>query len=423
MRAMLIDDEKPALMHLERLLRADGRIEPAALCMSAREGLERLAQEPFDAVFLDIGMPEMNGLEAAEYIQQAYPGIAILFVTAYSEYAVEAFELQAIDYLLKPIGAPRLRRTIDRLVPPGPETSDAADKGEAASSGSAAGTVSGLSDSIERTGGSPASSQSAPSKPSSNLEILMFRRLELADAQTGEPRPLKWRTAKVQELLAYLLHPGEQWVRRDDLIECIWPDVPMEKASTHLHTSVYQLRKMLKEWAPQMKLEYRQESYRLLRGGAAVDVERFEREGSSLLTLTDAPNRMPHLKRLLSLWRGGYLEHHDYEWAGARASELKRLRVQLALTLADWERQAGQYEEAVRLLSSLREEDPFAEGVGRLLMRTYADAGDQRGLRESYQLLRERLSEDLGVEPEQQTQQLYERLQHEQNAGSGRKRS
>ncbi len=404
MRAMLIDDEKPALMHLERLLRADGRIEPAALCTSALEGLERLAQERFEAVFLDIGMPEMNGLEAAEHIQQAYPGIAILFVTAYSEYAVEAFDLQAIDYLLKPIGAPRLRRAIDRLVPQGLAQDGAGSQETAAE---APGFLSGpaVSSSFRSTS-QPASQSDAELKP----DILMFRRLELADPRTGEIHPVKWRTAKVQELLAYLLHQGEQWVRRDELIEWIWPNVPLEKAATHLHTSVYQLRKILKEWAPQMKLEYRQESYRLLKGGAETDVERFERGAASFSA--EAPDFIPRMERLLSLWQGGYLEYHGYVWASVRNDELKRLRLQLALSLADRERQAGRHEEALRLLSSLQQEDPFAEEVCRLLMLTYADAGDKRGMRECYRLLRQRLEAELGVEPEDQTEQLYERLRH-----------
>lgn len=390
MRAMLIDDEKPALMHLERLLRADGRIEPAALCMSAREGIERLAKEPIDAVFLDIGMPEMNGLEAAEHIQQAYSGIAIVFVTAYSEYAVEAFDLQAIDYLLKPIGAPRLRRAIDRLIPQAAEQifEDAKEPPAA-----------------EETDAASAPAGSPPRIAEAVPDILTFGRLELADPASGEAYPVKWRTAKIQELFAYLLHGGEQWVRRDELIEWVWPDVPLDKAATHLHTSVYRLRKILNEWAPRMKLEYRQESYRLLRGGAETDAERLEREAASL-----APEGADSAERLLALWRGDYLAHHDYPWAKARAAELKRLCMQLALWLADGKRISGKHEEAIRHLSALQTEDPFDEEVCRLLMRTHADAGDKRGVRECYRMLRKRLEEELGVGPERRTEELYQHL-------------
>ncbi len=391
MRAMLIDDEKPALMHLERLLRADGRIEPAALCMSAREGIERLAQEPVDAVFLDIGMPEMNGLEAAEHIQQTYSGIAIVFVTAYSEYAVEAFDLQAIDYLLKPIGAPRLRRAIDRLIPQGAEQPAAEDAHEPPAA-EATNTASLPADAL------PQADETVP-------DILTFGRLELADPASGQAYPVKWRTAKIQELFAYLLHGGEQWVRRDELIEWVWPNVPLDKAATHLHTSVYRLRKILNEWAPRMKLEYRQESYRLLRGGAETDAERLEREAASL-----ASERADRAERLLPLWRGDYLAHHDYPWAKSRAADLKRVCVQLVLYFAEDKRINGKHEEAIRHLSALQTADPFNEEICRLLMRTHAEAGDKRAVRECYQMLRQRLEEDLGVGPERQTEELYKHL-------------
>ncbi|QDH21020.1 response regulator [Saccharibacillus brassicae] len=382
MRAMLIDDEKPALMHLERLLRTDGRIEPAVLCTSAREGLERLEQEAVDAVFLDIGMPEMNGLEAAEYIQQARPGIAIIFVTAYSDYAVEAFDLQAIDYLLKPIGTPRLQKAIDRIVP-------------SVQARQAAGVPS-----------APVSSAADEERPPA--DILTFRRLELVDPESGDVRAIKWRTAKAQELFAYLLHQGEQWVRRDELIDLLWPDAPIDKSAAYLHTSVYQLRKMLKEWNPRLQLEYRQESYRLLRGGASSDAELFER-GSEQLP-RDAAGRMSGLQRLLAMWRGGYLEQHDYGWAENRADELKRLRLRLTLELAERERESGSPQEAIRRLSALQGEEPFAEDVCRELMRSCEAAGDKRQAREHYLSLERLLQEELGVRPESQTERLYERI-------------
>lgn len=380
MRAMLIDDEKPALVHLERLIRADGRLEPVALCTSAREGIEWLEKERVDAVFLDIGMPEMNGLEAAEHIQQRYPGIAIVFVTAYSDYAVEAFDLQAIDYLLKPIGPARLQKAIARIVPDSSEL-------EAATS-----------DPID-----------AAPKESEMPGVLMFRRLELYDTAARKVHPVKWRTAKSQELFAYLLHQGEQWVPRGELTDLLWPSMPGDKAATHLHTSVYQIRKLLKGSKPEMALEYRQESYRLLRGGVETDVERFEREAEELIG--SVKGNIDPAEMLLALWQGGYLEHHDYPWAESRAEKLNRQRFRLALELAEEEQAAGRNDEAIRLLTSLQEEEPYAEDLCRQLMSAHESAGNKRLARECYRMFESRLAEDLGAEPEPLTHQAYERLE------------
>lgn len=380
MRAMLIDDEKPALVHLERLIRADGRLEPVALCTSAREGIEWLNKGQVDAVFLDIGMPEMNGLEAAEHIQQRYPGIAIVFVTAYSDYAVEAFDLQAIDYLLKPIGPARLQKAIARIVPELP----------AAEIDAAVPIVS-----------SP--------KKSEMPGVLMFRRLELYDSAARKVRPVKWRTAKSQELFAYLLHQGEQWVPRGELTDLLWPSMPGDKAATHLHTSVYQIRKLLKEGKPEMTLEYRQESYRLLRGGAETDAERFERESQELIG--SVKGNIDQAETLLALWQGGYLEHHDYPWAESRAEKLNRRRFRLALELAAEEKAAGRTDEAIRLLTSLQEAEPYAEEICRQLMSAHESAGNKRQARECYRAFEQRLQEELGADPEPLTRRVYERLE------------
>ncbi|NGZ76314.1 response regulator [Saccharibacillus alkalitolerans] len=377
MRAMLIDDEKPALIHLERLLRSDGRVDPALLCTSAGEGIELLRTERIDAVFLDIGMPEMNGLEAAEYIQQNHPGVAIIFVTAYSDYAVEAFDLQAIDYLLKPVGAARLGQAIGRIVsaPKAPEGREYAPPSSAGS----------------RT-----------------PEICTLRRLELYGAAAGAVHPVKWRTAKAQELFAYLLHRGEQWVPRGGLTDLLWPDMPEDKAVTHLHTSVYQTRKILKEWKPEMRLEYRQESYRLLRGGAETDAERFGREGERLIGAVKG--REEQVRQLLSLYRGGYLEQHDYPWAESRAEQLKRLRLKLTLELAEEERHSARPGGAIFLLAALQEEEPFEEEVCRQLMLAHERAGDRKSACRCYEMFARRLDDELGTEPDLRTRQLYERL-------------
>jgi DNA-binding NarL/FixJ family response regulator len=80
MKAILIDDEKPALMQLERMIQTAGRVNVTGTYMNPREGFAHLAKDKTDIVFLDIGMPEMNGLQAGEYIQQIDPDIRIVYV-------------------------------------------------------------------------------------------------------------------------------------------------------------------------------------------------------------------------------------------------------------------------------------------------------------------------------------------------------
>src|SRR5690625_128172 len=114
-KVICIDDEKLALDFMTHHLSNIGDIQIMATFQRANEGLEFALAEDIDVIFLDIHMPEMDGLELAEQILSKKPHIDIVFVTAYNDYAVTAFDLNAIDYLLKPVKVVRLQKTIDRL--------------------------------------------------------------------------------------------------------------------------------------------------------------------------------------------------------------------------------------------------------------------------------------------------------------------
>lgn len=253
MRAIVIDDEKPAQLHLERLLLSDGRITPVQCFSTARDGLDFLARERVDVVFLDIGMPEMNGLEAAEYIQQLDNNIRIIFVTAYADHAVEAFELHALDYVLKPVSSARLGKTIDRIA-----AWKSAMPEMAATTGVKEPASNAAEDDIQLPG------------------LLTFKHLDIYRSLKPEAAKHKWRTTKSQELFAFLFHHRGEWVSKEILLDKLWADVTLEKGLTHLHTSVYQIRKLLKEWSMTGKLEYNMNRYRLLPGNLVSDVEQFE---------------------------------------------------------------------------------------------------------------------------------------------------
>lgn len=113
LRVVLVDDERCVLEELA--YRLEGKAEIAGKFTSSLEAVETLTALAPDAVFLDIEMPGLNGLEAAAEILALLPDTAIIFVTAYSHHAVKAFELNAIDYLVKPVRPERLDRALERL--------------------------------------------------------------------------------------------------------------------------------------------------------------------------------------------------------------------------------------------------------------------------------------------------------------------
>lgn len=113
MKAIIIDDERLARQELKNLLAAHKEIEVVAECANAEEAKEKIAAINPDVIFLDIQMPGKTGLELLEEIS-ALP--EVVFVTAYDEYAIRAFEINALDYLLKPVQPQRLAETIKKLL-------------------------------------------------------------------------------------------------------------------------------------------------------------------------------------------------------------------------------------------------------------------------------------------------------------------
>lgn len=122
LKVLAVDDEPPALDELAYLLRADPRVARLHAAPDATEALRILRDHEVDAVFLDIRMPGLDGLELARVLRRFARPPAIVFVTAYDDAAVDAFDLGVVDYVRKPIRADRLaesvRRVVSRLVLP-----------------------------------------------------------------------------------------------------------------------------------------------------------------------------------------------------------------------------------------------------------------------------------------------------------------
>ncbi len=112
MKTIIVDDERLARVELENLLGHHPDIEVVASCANAHEALVEIEDKRPDLIFLDIQMPEKTGfdlLEELDYVPQ------VIFVTAYDDYAIKAFEVNALDYVLKPVDEDRLEQALNRV--------------------------------------------------------------------------------------------------------------------------------------------------------------------------------------------------------------------------------------------------------------------------------------------------------------------
>jgi DNA-binding LytR/AlgR family response regulator len=125
---LVADDEQPARVELAHLLRRDPRVGEIVMVASGAEALRTLTERAVSIAFLDIHMPGLSGMDLARSLANLAAPPAVVFVTADDARAVDAFDVRAVDYLLKPVRVDRLRRSIDRVVELGGRTAPADDE-------------------------------------------------------------------------------------------------------------------------------------------------------------------------------------------------------------------------------------------------------------------------------------------------------
>ena len=227
MRIAAVDDETHVLERFERMVSNVTELNLCGLFETGEQLLAYLKEKPLDAVFLDIEMPGVNGLQLSEQIQNLNENIEIIFVTAFNQYAVEAFELQAMDYIMKPLTEERLGKTIKRLL---------------------------------KTTRTAVRSEKPFIKCFGDFEVFL----------NGEA--LTWKNSKAKEVLAFLVHKNGVPVSWEKIADAVWPDYNSEKAQTNFHATTYLLRKRLAEAGLSQILESVRGNYRIVKDKVDCDV-------------------------------------------------------------------------------------------------------------------------------------------------------
>lgn len=357
-RVMIVDDELPALNRLEKVLREFDNVIIADMFTDPLEFLDKAIEDPVDLVVLDMEMPVLHGMEAARLLHAVRPDILIAFVTAYDNFALEAFDVDALDYLLKPVNEADLRRTLARF--------------------------------SKRKGNG--SRENAP-----NVSIRCLGQFAVF-VDGGEP--VKFRNSKSKELLAFLHHHRGAPVSKGKIIEALWGGKDSEKSQVNLHSTVYQLRKDLD--AANLRDIIDQDksgggSYRLLLSASACDAWEFDRacrqHEASAATLENAV-------RAIGLYGGGYLEDHDWDWATQRRTEFEMRYADLLDNLVAHEVDRGNYRSALLYLGKWVNVSPYSEPVHKRIIALHLLMGNEWEARRCYNRLVDQFRTELDIEPE-----------------------
>ncbi|GAB2538965.1 response regulator [Gracilibacillus alcaliphilus] len=372
MHIFLFDDEPLALDFLEYQLKKTSKVNTIDKSTSANieQHLHKIRQA--DAVFLDIEMPEISGLELAEKLLEVNPDIILVFVTAYDQYALEAFKFHALDYLLKPVQVDRLQLTLER---------------------------------IEKL----IIDKKKKWKSDKPLTINIFNELTFQFEGESQKINIKWRTSKAKELFLYLLHQKEQKILKTKLIHLFWPDIDYRKAYAQLYVTIYHIRKTLRDFNSYIMITNINDGYVLELHQATVDRNQWESKLKRNITINE--DTVKQLEELLDVYTGSYLRNNDYVWLEAERYRIEKMWIKRAIALANYYLDQNETEKAIEWFSKIFEIKPDDEEVAFQLMKIYASLNYGMLVHYHYKLLKKSLDE-LGLEIDTVISDWYDQWAH-----------
>lgn len=269
MKVIIVDDEQPLLKELRKMIETYDQLEIVGTYTDPFEALNDVDITRPDVAFLDIEMRGINGIELAEKLMGRLPELDIFFVTAFNHYATEAFETNAVDYILKPIRPERLQKAIERL----------------------------------------AKRKVLPDKQSKvELKIQFFGKFGV---YLGN-HLIKWSRAKQRELIAYLLFNEGKWIDKYRICDDLWGDSIPGQGLSHLQTAVWAVRKTLKDLGiTNIKIEYQSDSYMLKVENGQWDVKDF----NTAVERYKTTGNLEECKQAIALYGDGYLYNDDWTWS------------------------------------------------------------------------------------------------------------
>ncbi|NBD27469.1 response regulator [Paenibacillus glycinis] len=371
MKVILVDDEPAMHLILRKML---GKIpevevagvftEPAAAAAYLREHAD------IGLAFVDISMPGEDGVAFAARAEEENFAARIVFVTSHKDFALRAYELSVLDYLVKPVSQERLERTVNRVL-------------------------------AERK--APAAAPRADRNPAETVVTA------LGDVFVrNEAGRVKWISRKSAELFAYLLlHRGKR-IPRSRLLTEIFGGMSQGNAENYLNTTVYQLRKSLQPLGLREAVRSENDGYALELEHAVIDYEAFV-ERAQQLERIDAGNAEEAL-RAEQLYTGDLFGDKAYVWAIHETERVAGLYASLVLRLSAALLEAADSAGAAKLLHKLLERNPLDESAVRLLMRAHASAGDKKALTARYTDYVRLLGRELGIRPPRELVFEYDAL-------------
>lgn len=353
LRVIAVDDEVSALKWFHRIASEISNISVIGEFQYAEDAIKFVRVHEVDAAFLDIEMPEIAGLELAEQLTEINPYIHIIFVTAYNQYALEAFKAHAIGYLLKPLDREEFAEQIDILE--------------------------------SKYNGIREKNQHQP------LAVKCFGQFTVCTQKHG---CIRWKTAKAEELFALLIHAQGKIKSKESLIEILWPNTDINKAANLFRVTCTYIRSSLAELGIVNLLQRELDGYKLNTNLIKCDLYGFR-----LMAQSIKAQHTDKLEEVSALYAGEYLEGKNYDWAISARVQLESDFLSMQRCLAERYIAMNSYEKACKTLEQVLQYDPYEEEAVFSLIKLKLNTGNDVAAVKVYRQYESLVKEELGILP------------------------
>lgn len=363
LKVIIVDDEPASLEYLKMLINANASLTCIGAFTQAMEAYEFLKSHNPDVIFLDIEMPVLTGTDLAYQIKLANPAIQIVFITAFSQYAVDAFKINALHYLLKPIAEEDLEEVVSRLL--------------------------GIKE--------------LPTQQNIKWRIEIMGGFKVYNALSKSE--LYWPTKKAEELFAYFIYQRHEIIEKSKLWDLLWPELDERRAQHNLHNTIYRIKELFKKKMLEPHIEYKNNGYQFFVDDFECDAFEFQEFMNKKLEIND--ENLSCFEKYFTLYKGVLFENKDYEWAYGWHLSLLNYYSTMVKQLARFYLDKAQYEAAESKVLRLLALQPWDEDAHELLLNIYFQSGERMKLTNAYQNLVRILKKEMNLEPRASTKQIF----------------
>ena len=374
MKVIIIDDEPAMHLLLRKMLEKIPEVQVAGTFANTKSAFAFLNEHnDIGLAFVDISMAGENGLEFAARMEASGSPVQLVFVTSHKEYALDAYELYVLDYLVKPVVQERLQRTVHRAL---------------------------ANDRASRLSSQPASAMQDAGK----TVVTAFGDVVVSN----ERGRIKWISRKCAELFAYLLLNHGRRIPRSRLVADIFTGMEQDQAEKYLNTTVHQLRKSLEPLDMRDVVRSENDGYALELMNPSIDYAEFEKQVKQLQTIEARDLELA--RQIERSYIGDLFGDKAYVWAIHETERYAEMYASFVKKLAEALIAMQDAPAASKLLMKLKQRNPLDESATRLLMTAYERIGDKKRLTLVYIDYVRLLDRELDVRPSDDLVRYYDSL-------------